>query len=253
MYGAKSKYRRKYARKGRSKVAAIAKGKTTGLQAVAKQVRHLTRQFGVQKEYLNYSQTFSEGVISDVSIFHLSNFSGWARIFGTAADDDTENKMIHKSCGMDMYLTLENTVNEPDTVEFTCFLVSLKDNIGQNFNPATGGLSLVNNFHYAKSGGLVMLNKKVFNVHKAKRMVLTNHGSSLSNPSAQTQYGTDRRWYWKQRVGKTILNPYGNWKDLVAAPDPSKNYYILIFNDNSSLDLQNPNFQLKVVHTVQTV
>lgn len=203
---------------------------------------------------MNYQQTFSTGVTADATIFKLSNISSWSAIFGTGADDGTANSMVHKSMGIDMYLTLENTVNEPDTTEFTIFLVSLKDEFNtnsNNFNQLTGDIVLSAGFHYAVNGGLVMLNKKVFNIHAVKRRVLTNHGQALSASSAQTQGGTDMRLYLKYSPRKKIVAPYGNWKDIACPGDPSKNYFLICFNDNSALDLQNPRMKINVVHTIE--
>lgn len=251
-YGVKSKYKRKYARKGR--VAKLAKGKTTSVQALAKAVKSIQRSMRTRTEYLNYRVSDNFGIVGDYSAISLSNYSGWTDIFGSAANDDTQNKMIHKSFGMDCYLSLENTINEPDTTQFTIFLVSLKDNIGSNaFNSSTGALSLSSGVHYSINGGLALLNKKCFSIHATKRCVLTNHGTALTAPSAQTQSGTDKRFYMKWRPNAMITNTQGDWKSLACSPDPSKQYFLLIFSDNSAVDLQNPKFSYNVVHTVQTV
>lgn len=251
VYG-KSKYRRKYARKGRSKLGAMAKGRTTKTQALAKAVRTLQRQMRTSTSYLNYSQVVNTGITADYLTIKLSNYANWTRVFGTDANDDTGNRMKHNSIGIDAYISLENTVNEPDTTGFTCFLVSLKDEIGGYLDQATGNLALSPNIHYTIQGGLVMLNKNVFNIHRIKRFVLTNHGQSLSNPSAQSQYGSDRRFYWKIKPNKMIKCAYADWKAVQCSQDPSDNYYVLIFNDNSSVDLQNPLCRMNIVHTVQS-
>lgn len=251
MYGRKTKYRRKFARKGR--VAKLAKGKSTKIQTLAKAVSRIQRTMRRKCEYLNYRVVDSPTISADYTAIPLSNYSAWQDIFGTSSNDDVANRMVHKSFGMDCYLTLENTVNEPDTTQFTIFLVTLKDNIGSAYAPASSALSLVANNHYSVSGGMVLLNKKVFTIHKIIRKVLTNHGTSLANPSAQTQAGTDFRFYVKHRGNHLVTNPTGDWKSMGGSPDPSKAMYLLIFNDNSTLDLQNPKFTYNVVHTVQTV
>lgn len=252
-YGRKTKYRRRYARKGR--VARMAKGKVTGVQALAQSVRRLQRQVRGQHQLLNYQQSASRvNVNSDVSVYNLCAYNGFTPIFGTDADDDNNYKIVHKSFGIDGYLSLENTLNnEEDTVTFTMFLVSLKDHIGAAFNSATGGLTLTANEHYYMQNGLCMLNKKCFTIHKVLRRVLTNHGTALTAPSAQTQYGTDCRFYMKWSPNKVIQNPIGDWKALGSALDPSKQYYFLIFNDNSIADLESPAFSFNFVHTMKTI
>lgn len=250
-FGIKSKYKRKYARK--SRVSKMAKGKFSKIQVLAKAVKSLQRASRRNVEYLNYRVVDNPTIAADYTSIPLSNYSAWQDIFGSSSNDDTANKMIHKSFGMDCYLSLENTVNEPDTTQFTIFLVTLKDNIGSAYSPASSALSLTPNTHYSISGGMVLLNKKVFTIHKVIRKVLTNHGTSLANPSAQTQSGTDYRFYIKHRANHLVTNPTGDWKSMGGSPDASKAMYLLIFNDNSTLDLQNPKFTYNVVHTVKTV
>lgn len=249
--GYKSKYKRKYARKGR--VAKIAKGKVTSVQALAKAVKSIQRSLRTKVEYLNYTQSDVVSITNPAQQISLSQYAGWNDTFGTSSNDDTPNRVIHKSFGMDVYISLENTVNEPDTTQFTCMLISLKDDIGQYYSPSSGYVTWTTGATHVVRGGLVLLNKKMFKIHKTKRFVLSNHGSSLANPSAQTQSGTDKRFYMKFSPNCMVTNSAGDWKSLQGNPDPSKQYFFVVFNDNSNLDLQNPQITYNVVHTVQTV
>jgi len=253
MYGRKTKYTRKYARKGR--VAKLAKGRTTKVQALAKAVSNIQRSMRAKAEYLNFTQTGNDSIVGDLTYIRLSDFQNWSVCFGSTANDSEQNKMIHKSFGMDLRVTLENSINnEENTTGFTVMLVSLKDEIGSNFDPNTSDLNSLNQpNHYIIREGMVLVNKKVFNIHKQKRFTLSNYGTALTTSAAQTQYGTDCRWYWKLSPNKVVTNPYGDWKSLRSAGDPSKTYYLLIFSDNSSADLENPNIKYNIVHTVKTV
>lgn len=246
MNGPKRKYQRR-----KPRVAQIAKGRTTKVQALAKSVRTIQRKMKGEAEYLNYSQNGTQSLTADYNFFCLTSPANWTQVFGSSSDDGKENSAQHLSAGMDLRVSLENTINEPDTTGFTCFLVSLKDVIGSAFNPSTGGLNLLANQHYTIREGMVLLNKKCFNIHKMKRFTLTNYGQSLSQSAAQSQYGTDHRWYWKIRFGQKLINPLGNWGDLQTGIDPSKTYYVITFNDNSPGDLQNPRLAFNVVHTVK--
>lgn len=254
MYGRKSKYQRRYARKGRS-IARMAKGKITSIQALARSVKVLQRKTATQHQLLNYQQSASQvNITSDYNSFNLCAYSGFTPIFGTDADDDNNYKVVHKSFGIDGYLSLENLINdEENTITFTIFLVSLRDHIGSAFNSGTGGLSLTAGQHYYQQNGLCMLNKKCFKIHKVMRCVLTNHNTALGLPSAQTQGGTDCRFFMRWSPNTTIQNPTGDWKALNSALDPSKQYYLLIFNDNSILDAESPAFSFNFVHTMKTV
>jgi len=251
-YGTKSKYVRKYARKGR--VARMAKGKTTSVQALAKAVSSIQRSMRTKCEYLNYTQSGDVGVSGDLTSVSLSDYANWVGCFGSGANDAEQNKIVHQSFGMDLRVTLENSINnEENTTGFTCMLVSLKDDVGADFNPSTSALSLSSPNHYVIREGMVLVNKKVFTIHKQKRFTLSNYGTALTASAAQTQYGTDMRWYWKLSPRKMIQNPYGDWKSLRSGGDPSKTYYLFIFNDNSSLDGENPALKYNIVHTVKTV
>jgi len=248
-------YGRKYQRKRKSTVAKMAKGKSTQIQALAKSVRSLQLASRGQHQYLNYFQGASrDNINSPVLAVNLCNFSAMGAIFGTDANDGQNPKIVHQSFGIDAYVSLENTINnEEDTITMTAFLVSLKDDIGGAFNPTTGALTIANGSHYVIQNGLCMLNKKIFNIHKVKRKVITNHGTPLANPSAQTQSGTDFRFYWKHSPRSLITNPVGEWTSLSSALDPSKQYYMLFFNDNSVADLESPCVSYSIVHTMKTV
>lgn len=253
MYGSKSKYRRKYARPSRgvkSTVAKTAKGRVSQVQALAKSVRSIQRQMKSNAEYYNFGQNGTQSLTSDLNYFCLTSPANWTAIFGSAPSS-TQMKCRHLSAGIDLRVTLENTINEPDTTGFTCFIVSLKDEMTPYFAPTTGALTLNANQHYTIRQGMAMLNKKYFSIHRVKRFTLTNYGQSLSSHAAQSQYGTDKRWHWKVRFNKELINPQDHWQNMVTGLDPSKTFYCLTFNDNSSLDLQNPQLLFNVVHTIR--
>jgi len=232
----------------------VAKGKTTTIMTLAKEIKALKAANKAEHQYLNYGQAEDRvNVVKDYLALNMCNFSVAAPIFGTDADDDNNYKIVHHSFIMDCYLSLENVINEPDTTTFTMFLVSLRDDVGTAFNSATGALTLIDTVHYYNQSGQVILNKKCFKIHKAMRRVLTNHGTALANPSAQSQYGTDCRFTIKARPNQVISNVRGDWKVLPCSQDPSKQYYFLIFSDNSAVDLQNPAFTYNIVRTMKTI
>lgn len=240
--------RRRYKRK--SAVAKIARGKSGPLAKLAKSVRALQRVVKRDQEYLNYAQTWSDyNVSSNYTALHLNDFSSWARIFGTSANDDTQNGCIWKSTGLDMKF---DTGNEQGNVNFTLMLLHCKDTAKGLIN-ASGVLSLTAGDAFYTQSGLTMVNKKYFNILKVKRFSLGNHGQTEAQATAQTQFGTDRRFYMKLRPNKKIINPNGDWKNLTQSLDPSGNYYLVVFNDNSAVDLEYPHITMNAVHTVQTL
>lgn len=224
--------------------------KATTLPKLAKQVRSLQRYVKRDQLYLNYSQTWANSTVSSTyTAFHLNDFSSWGRIFGTTANDDVANGIIWKSSGLDMKFT---TGNEPANVNFTVMLLQCKD-AAKPLIGSTGALTLTNgDTHYTQSG-LTMVNKKFFNILRIKRFSLGNNGQTASQSTAQTQFGTDRRYYMKISPNKKIVNPTGDWKNLTQSLDPSGNYYLVVFNDNSALDLESPDVTMNAVHTVCTL
>lgn len=236
-------------------VKKIAKGKqSSAIVTLAKAVKTLQRKNRVEAEYLNYSQNIDNVNIGTSLVQNLTYYSGFTRIFGTGTNDDEGNRIIHKGLGMDVRVTLENTVNnEEETTNFTCFLVSARDDIGGYFLPGSGSLTLSEGITHSTQKGMVLLNKKMFNIHKMKRFTLTNFGTALTAPAAQSQYGADKRWYWRLPINKMVTNPAGDWKTLNSAQDPSKCYFLIVFSDNSTLDAESPSLNVSCVHTMKTV
>jgi len=233
------------ARKG---VSRLTKAKPTAVTTLAKAVKSLQYAVNTRKVMLNYGvkkdYTFLTG---NVDQFPLTQYSGWTGIFGSEANDGQANKMIHKSMGIDMYF---NSQSESDAINFTVMIVSLKDNFS-GFNNVSGNISLINNLDYHTQDALAMVNKKNFNIHFVKRFTLGNNGVGLGSSTAQTQFGTDRRFYTKIRCNKSVVNAHGDWKSLGCSQDPSDNYYLLVFNDNEILDATYPRVRFNVVHTVE--
>jgi len=246
MYG-RRKGAKRPARKGKG-VGRLLKKPTTAITTLAKAVKSIQLKMKRKTVLLNYGQKIDNSFLSsNVDIFHLCNYTNWNLIFGAGASDDDCNKMIHKSMGLDMYF---NASSEPNQTNFTCFIVSLKDD-NRAFNNSSGAMSLTNDIDYVQLDALALLNKKIFNIHWTRRFTLGNNGVGLGSSTAQTQYGTDRRFYTKITCNKTVSNSAGDWKQLACSPDPSQNYYLLVFNDNGILDAEYPRVRVNIVHTVE--
>lgn len=242
--------RRKTFKKRKSTVSRLAKGRTTAVSRLAKSVRSLQRYVKRDQQYLNYGQTWNNtNLSSPYAAFHLTSPSNWGVIFGTAANDGQQNATIWKSTGLDLYF---NIGNESALTTFTVFLVHAKDEAA-NLISSTGTLSMSSGDAYYSIGSQTMINKKYFRILGVRRFQLGNNGQAASVSTAQMQFGIERRMYMKFRANKKLINPGGDWKDLTRSLDPSGNYYLLVFNDNSSADLEYPTLTMTSVHTVQTL
>lgn len=240
--------------KSSGKVAKLAKGKDTTTRVLAKSIKALQKKINKQGVDLYYKQTFDGQYISaDALSYNVCDYNNYTNTFGSSADDDVYNKIKHLSSKMDIYI---NMYNEYNNTQFTAFLVSLKDEIGSSFNPSTGGITLTADQHYTKVStysGLVHLNPLYFKVHRVKRFIVGNNGTAAGTATAERQSGkSDIRWSWNVRGNRTIVNPVGNWKALRSTLDPSKNYYVLLFNDNSALDSEFPTLTMNVLHKMRT-
>jgi len=236
--------------KGGKGVSRLLKKPTTAITTLAKAVKSIQRKMKAKTVTNNYGENVTNQLLSSqLDVFHLSNYSDWSGIFGASADDAEANSMIHKGFGIDMYF---DSGDETDQINFTVFLVSLKDDIRAGaFNRTTGALSLSDSVDYYTYQGFAMLNKKCFNIHATKRFTLGNNGVGLGSSTAQTQFGTDRRFYMKKRLNTKVINTNGNWKALECSQDASDNYYLLVFNDNNILDASYPRLRYNIVHTVE--
>lgn len=230
--------RRRYRRK------AAAKPSVTKL---ARAVTSLQRANKREAVWNQLTRTYNANVQSDYMYYELDRFNAMTLQFGTSTNDYHSNKVVNYSDLLRVNVNLANGgVTETGRIQFYCALVSLKDEIGSAFNPATGALTLTSGTHYWQSQGLFVLNPKCFKLHAAKRFVLDNQGISLATSTAQTQYGTDMNFDMFLKRNAMIQTTGTDWGLMQCPPDPSKNAFLIIFNDNSALDVEYP--ALNIAH-----
>lgn len=224
--------------------------KTKVTRGVVKRVKRIEKEL-TQKRISMYTtsngQDLQVGIQSPYTVQRLCNFVNDGAIFGTDPNDLLGSKVMLKSmtCKCDVGLqSPPNDEEETQNIEFYC--VSLKDEANDILDKTTGQLSILTpNVHYYQYSGYTYLNHKYFNVHKHKRMMLTNYGTALTSSGAQNLDGTNQRIDFKLKINKIIKAPMTNtanqaWKDLICPRDPSSNYYLIWFNDNSVLDTESP-------------
>jgi len=170
--------------------------------------------------------------------YHINGqMNTWAAIFGSNTTDIINvDKVYVNNYTVDMRLTQDN---EPDRIFYTVFLVSLKDQAADanTFDPATGSLQLLDSIHYQtlSTNGRILLNTKFFNIHSMKRFTMGGRAGDQSAPEIKD---LSFKVVPKQKL---IVNPRGNVLQNAAftfPKDPSQNYYMLVFNDDSGADLQ---------------
>jgi len=170
--------------------------------------------------------------------YHINNLmNAWTPIFGYDANDFSNvNKVYVNSYKVDARLI---QATEADLIWYSSFVVSLKDDGADSttFDPATGILTLTPGVHYTTlaGNGKVLVNPRFFNIHSYKRFYM---GGRPGDQSAPANKDLSFTIVPKQKL---ITNPKGNifgTGGLSFPKDPSKNYYMLLFNDDNGGDFQ---------------
>lgn len=230
------------------------------LPALARQVKSLSRKVAGTTSMIQYTQFANNEVIGNAGgtncyIKPLSQYGNWSRIFGTDADDESNHSAIWKKSNFDFEI---DAGTERNSIDYSFYLVSLtKLGMEELFTPSTGGLagplgitSLTNLTHYvANARQMTFLNRKYFNVHQCKRLI-TGSGGSVSYETASLR----KRWYLKMSHngvnGHKLQNAKGDWKAIPSPQLAAQNYYILIFNNDSTAD-DSVKFSMNALHTLQ--
>lgn len=237
-------------------VKAAPKSKT-----LASKVAKLTKTVAVLKKvsYDNVTTVsqYAKGdnLSANYNAWNVSRMSTTAcfPVFGhVAADLAQVNKAYLNS--KDVYISIRQN-NEPNFVRMTLFLVSLKDQAANAtlFDPATRQLTLQDGIDtiFMQSTAPVhehaQLNPKSFTIHAVRRFTMGTEGAA--GPTADT-YSQRRFKFTIKPKQKLIEHPTGNMfntADFPSPTDPSQNYFVIIANDNSGVDLENPKVDISVI------
>lgn len=209
---------------------------------------------GRQYMAINLNNYSTGGNTQTVQTYGYTYRPAGALTFGSTANDLESNRIYDKSMTIQMKFSCGS---ELSNVNYTMFLVSLKDaaNDGDMWDPTTGDLELTPGVHYtpnvSSTLGQVMINRKCFNIHYYKRFTIGNNDVALTTATARGQLLSERIFTIKKKLGHWITNPTGDvWGNMSTARDPSKQYYILIFNDDNSIDIQYQNLAYNIVRSV---
>jgi hypothetical protein len=251
--------RRAPARKYQTKSTYKKRATVSSLDA---KVRKVVRSMAGLKSTVQYGLGVNNEAIgnaggSNIYIKPLSQYSGWTRIFGADADDESNHSAIWKKSNLDLEIDADL---ERNSIDYSFYIVSLtKLGFSELFTPSSGGLagplgitSLTPNRHFSQgSAAMTLLNRKYFNILSAKRLI-TGTGGSVAYETASLR----KRWYVKMAhnkgTGHRLQNPNGDWKASVSPLVPNQNMYILIFNNDSTVDAS-VKFRMTCIHTVDIV
>lgn len=219
------------------------------MKSLARQVQLLQKKTKLVTENDTYVDNLGTDVVSPYVVHNLCNYSAWFKAWPSTstAISAVRNTMYHKSITLDNLVTLDNINNEEGTVNFTYFVISRRDEAGTATDMAAAPLTLTANVDYVNPGsyGFVYMNLKKWRVHAVRRFTLTQ----MDAPDTDAG-NAQRRFSLKIKVGKKISNPDASWKVLENSPDSSDTYYAVLFNDNSTADLENPRWSLSAIHSI---
>lgn len=236
-------------------------GKVKSTAVLTRKVNALAKRLANTSEVHYCSRSSTGGILANPyasvnlcrydQLFNVSG--GGGPLFGSnALDFDNINKILHHSFTFQFKIDI---ANEPANVDYTCVCVSLKKKAHGLYDETTGSLSITDGPHYRLVGGMCMLNKQLFNIHYYRRFTLGNNNIALG--TAVNGVGDSTRVcindYVKIKPRKFITNPAvvgttGDIDALTCDLDPTGQYYFLVFNNNSSLDLESPTIDFNEIH-----
>lgn len=231
----------------------VKKSPLSNVQKLQKQVNTLSRQLVKKstKHHLYQAITNIDPIVNPFNYYNLTQWNNVSSIFGTALTDwSNSNRMIFKKLMVDVKIE-QSLESDPTTI--TLFLVSLKDNANttSRFNASTGALALNSATDYAMLNGSMILNPRVFNIHKVKKIYFTNGGANLSSTGAG-DHKLVYRWYrFNMSPGHVVENATSNVRDMVCSQDPSKCYYLIAATDNLLADLTAPAISIQCHYKVE--
>lgn len=218
-----------------------------------KRVNKIQRSLNQQRQtHYCYHQVGALNLSNDYSSLNLTNYnklmnssSDSGPLFGSSSFDfDNVNKVIHHST------TVQYTVdvaNEVDNVQLTIMVLSLRSNARSLYDPSTspGSLGIADGPHFRKVGGMAMVNKQLFKVHYIKNLNIGNNNTAVTSSTADNGLYRLYTGWFKIKPRTYVTNPgivtaTGDVDVLYGDLNPTKQYYLVVFNNNSGADSQFP-------------
>jgi len=227
-----------------------------GISEVDKKIKALTKKVGVLAKvsydkvdtWSSYAANFN--MTGPYNAFNLSRiYTACNPVWGyTVADLANSDKAYLNSKDIKIHVRQRS---EPNLIRYTMFVVSLKDQgaTATLFDPATRSLNLVGSGqdYVTIASDMVMLNPEAFTVHHVKRFTMGYEGTQ--GPTSDT-YSEKRFAFTIKPKQKLIHNPTGNLfnnSQFSSPVDPSQNYFVILFNDNSGTDLEFNQLDVQVI------
>lgn len=211
------------------------------ISTLASRVNRLYKRTNTLKTYRQLSLTSSGNLSAayNVESWHKTNL--WTKLGAWTTE---AKKFYAQKYYFDMLFTC-NTEESP--VTFSVFTVSLKPGMAKKLIDDAGEelSSLSTGTHYtATNSKLIVLNRDYFNIHKAHRFTIAAREYTADNDEGRNQKATWKRISYWVKFPRQYKTSGDNWSNLYLQDQPGfSRLYTLIFNDNSSIDLEYPFFE----------
>lgn len=219
------------------------------LASLARDVRALKAKQKVSVIKAAYGQQSGTDMGDPYTGTILSNYVNWDTLWPSTVTSihQVRPKMKWMSTICDINITLDNINNEEGEIQFTAFLISPKNARGQVALSGTVP-TLVADQDYYTYAGKTYLNLNSWKIHAMRTFTLT--GGDGADMQADKCF---KRFKLKAyHKGRIVENPDGSWKSLSRPGEPSDDLFLVVFNNNSVADLENPRMDYNVLHTVLT-
>lgn len=240
------------------------KSQSSQILTLQRQITRIERKVMDNTKWCQFKYPLTSNVGGIVSptygVWNLINPNLWEPVFQARSEGfqnySTASKFRGRSLGLEMMCQIgpitEGDPNQ-DPVTCTIFLCSLRKEVAKQFvHDTSNGVDLVEGVHYSKASmgtlqgeGMVMLNKGIFKIRKAKRFMLGGNTNFYEDGPDDTHVFTtnlkdnNRRIYWKIPYrnllkddgpdSRTGESPSG-WKTLTLDDiEPSDQLYVFMF------------------------
>lgn len=254
--GGRQPWSRTFRKRGSiSKYAKMAKptaqNQKNQIVALAGQVQGLRTMARVGRQVSQYQYVYDYNLSADYGYFDIIQPDQWTNIFADPTSVENACRVKMQSVKFDMLFTC-NTEQSPIT--FSCFLVTLKpDTADQLMSIAGSDLSgLVSGAHYAKTAalsGLVHLNEQFFTTLKHWQFTLTEQMYGSAGDPSKEASKTWKRISFKQLFYRRLWSGRNGWRTALTSDrvNSACKLYMLMFNDNSALDIESPHVAINAV------
>lgn len=258
-YGRKYKSRRSF--KKASAVSRVKRARPSAsnqkhqIVSLAKQVNLNTRKLGQRTEKCYFERNWDVNVSTNYSAANIPLIGPnnatvippggsqlWSPLWGVS-ENATEATKLHVSyMKLDFHLSPNN---EQALIDFTVFLVSPRNKKTWDETSGMTVLSNVNDYHY--NNGITLMNPKRFIIHKVWKCetsgIMTRVNSLTTTTNVMNATKIARKSYG-HKISRTIQNSTGTWEEIDNDEIPiTMNLNLIAFNNNSSVDVENPNFK----------